>query len=364
MLGGFLGAGKTTTIARLARHFGDRDERVGLVTNDQAHHLVDTQTLRSQGFDVGEVPGACFCCRFDDLIQTVKQLTENQVPDWVIAEPVGSCTDLYATVIQPMRELFGEQFEPGPLVVLLKPEHGRKILGLSKRRGFSPQAEYIFLKQLEEADVIAINKIDRLDADPLDALVTALSQRFPETPILAFSARTGRGFEAIVQAVHSMPRSRTRAMEVDYEIYAAGEAELGWMNCQLSAQATIPFRLDDLVVDLVRWIGDDLTDANQEIAHLKILAQTLQDTAVANRVDSAGKTELSLASQIETTTADVLVNARVATSPDQLTAAVDRAIERMARERSIAIRLIQVQSFRPAKPEPTHRMTLDGPDSS
>ena len=162
MIGGFLGAGKTTTIGRLAAHYVAQGLNVALVTNDQAYDLVDTHTLRAQGFQVGEVPGACFCCKFDDLIDTVGSLSDEKVPDIVIAEPVGSCTDLVATVIQPMRELFGDRFEMGPLVVLLKPVHGKKILSAEKGKGFSPKAEYIFLKQLEEADAIAVNKIDRL----------------------------------------------------------------------------------------------------------------------------------------------------------------------------------------------------------
>ncbi|MCH5377350.1 MAG: cobalamin biosynthesis protein P47K, partial [Planctomycetes bacterium] len=39
MLGGFLGAGKTTAIARLAKHYVDGGRRVGIVTNDQAYDL-------------------------------------------------------------------------------------------------------------------------------------------------------------------------------------------------------------------------------------------------------------------------------------------------------------------------------------
>ena len=50
MLGGFLGAGKTTTIARLASHYQSRGQRVGIVTNDQATDLVDTNSLRAKGF--------------------------------------------------------------------------------------------------------------------------------------------------------------------------------------------------------------------------------------------------------------------------------------------------------------------------
>src|SRR5215470_14545102 len=100
MVGGFLGAGKTTTLTRLARHYMARGQRVGLVTNDQAQDLVDTNSLRGQGFPVEEVAGACFCCRFDELMEKVESLEESQRPDVILAEPVGSCTDLVATVVQ------------------------------------------------------------------------------------------------------------------------------------------------------------------------------------------------------------------------------------------------------------------------
>ena len=74
LVGGFLGAGKTTTMARLARFYMARGQKIGLVTNDQAQGLVDTESLRSQGFPVEEIAGACFCCRFDDLVAKVGQL--------------------------------------------------------------------------------------------------------------------------------------------------------------------------------------------------------------------------------------------------------------------------------------------------
>src|SRR5207253_6209452 len=107
MVGGFLGAGKTTTLARLARYYMDRGQRVGIVTNDQAQDLVDTNSLRSQGFPVEEVAGACFCCRFDDLVARVRELEKGDRPQVILAEPVGSCTDLVATVVQPLKDLYG-----------------------------------------------------------------------------------------------------------------------------------------------------------------------------------------------------------------------------------------------------------------
>ena len=128
MLGGFLGAGKTTLIARLAKHYQSQGRRVGVVTNDQAQDLVDTNNLRSQGLSVEEVPGACFCCHFNDLIAKASRLEERERPDVILAEPVGSCTDLVATVVQPLRDLYGGRFEVAPYPVLFKPSHGLRIL--------------------------------------------------------------------------------------------------------------------------------------------------------------------------------------------------------------------------------------------
>ncbi len=354
MIGGFLGAGKTTTIGRLASHYVAQGLNVALVTNDQAYDLVDTHTLRAQGFQVGEVPGACFCCKFDDLIDTVGSLSDEKTPDIVIAEPVGSCTDLVATVIQPMRELFGDRFEIGPLVVLLKPVHGKKILVEEKGKGFSPKAEYIFLKQLEEADAIAINKIDRLSTEDQELLLELIQKRF-EVPAFGISAREGTNFERLVEAANADAPKRDRMMEMDYVTYAEGEAELGWLNCQTKAESDSRFDLDNLVLKLVEGIGAELKAADCEVAHLKVLGQTMTDAAVANLVGSAVESELSLASEIKTQAADILVNARVAASPEILESIVRKVTNELSSRLGIQLTVGNMQSFRPGKPEPTHR---------
>ena len=355
MLGGFLGAGKTTAIAKLASHYTAQGKSVALVTNDQAYDLVDTHTLRSKGFDVGEVPGACFCCNFDDLIGTISSLSESKIPDIVIAEPVGSCTDLVATVIEPMKDLFGDRFELGPLVVLLKPEHGIKILGSSTGRGFSPKAAYIFLKQLEEADAIVINKVDKLTPAQQSQLQNSVNERFPHIPAIFASARDNTNMEKVIELFDQPPRKRTGRMDVDYETYAIGEAELGWFNCKIDASSEIKFSLDTLALSLVENIGTRISDLGCEVAHLKVIGQTIQNSAVANLVSSAGKSELSLASEVSIAKCELVVNARVAASPKQLEETVGEVVKSLGQELKIALALRNVQCFRPAKPTPTYR---------
>ncbi|MEX0713455.1 MAG: GTP-binding protein, partial [Pirellulales bacterium] len=199
MLGGFLGAGKTTTLARLARYYTDRGQRVALVTNDQAQNLVDTGNLRAQGFSVEEVAGACFCCRFNELVGKVQDLAAAERPDVVLAEPVGSCTDLVATVVQPLKALYGRQFRVAPYAVLFKPSHGLRILRDEPSAGFSPKAAYIFKKQLDEADAIVVNRIDELAPPQLDDLVSLIGARYPSTPQDRMSARTAPGLEQHVE---------------------------------------------------------------------------------------------------------------------------------------------------------------------
>ena len=355
MVGGFLGAGKTTAIAKLAALYTAQGKSVALVTNDQAYDLVDTHTLRSKGFEVGEVPGACFCCNFDDLIGTISALSESKTPDIVIAEPVGSCTDLVATVIEPMKELLGDRFELGPLVVLLKPEHGMKILGSANGKGFSPKAEYIFLKQLEEADAIVINKIDKLTPAQTSELLNNVNQRFPDVPAITASVRNDTNIDQVMNLFDQAPRKRSVMMDVDYETYAIGEAELGWFNCKIDASSDDKFSLDDVALSLVDNIGAKISELGCEVAHLKVIGQTMQNSAVANLVSSDGTSELSLASAVSIEKCELVVNARVAASPQQLEQTVSEVSASLAKTLGIALVLSNVQCFRPAKPTPTHR---------
>ena len=206
--------------------------------------------MRSQGFDVGEVAGACFCCSFDELVATADSLSGDQAPDVLLAEPVGSCTDLVATIVLPLQQLLGDRFEMAPFGVLLKPSHGRRILAKGDdqpRSGFSPQAEYIFRKQLEEADYLMIGRADQLTAEEIAALTQSLKTWSPmDIPVVAVSPKTGQGVDQVLGYIESPMVAGRRVLDIDYDTYADGEAELGWVNLTANLTSDVPVDLDDI----------------------------------------------------------------------------------------------------------------------
>lgn len=355
MVGGFLGAGKTTTLARLARLYQERGQRVGLVTNDQAADLVDTTSLRAQGFPVAEVAGACFCCKFDDLVRQVEALRDHERPDIILAEPVGSCTDLVATVVQPLRDLCGDRFQVAPYVVLFKPSHGQRILGDEPGGGFSPKAAYIFRKQLEEADAILLNRIDELSEAAQRELSALVGRHHPGVPLLRVSARTGQGFEALTELLDQDGNFGRKVLDIDYDTYAAGEAELGWLNSSVHVTAGQPFALDDLLLEITRRLRQELAGQQAEVAHLKTIGLWEGSFGVANLVSSRTEPELSLPSRGQVREADLIVNARVAIDPTVLEAHVRQTVDAACSARGAQAEYRNIQSFRPGRPTPTHR---------
>src|SRR6185436_695852 len=199
--------------------------------------LVDTTMLRARGYATEEITGGCFCCRFNTLTEAAQKLTDRTRPDVFIAEPVGSCTDLVATVTYPLRRIYGDSFSIAPLSVLVDPIRAQRIFGLEQGGKFSEKVLYIYRKQLEEADLIVINKCDLVSEARLAALRQAIMANFREAELVQISARDGTGLDAWFNRISDADQPLGLAMEVDYETYADGEALLGWLNCtaQLSA---------------------------------------------------------------------------------------------------------------------------------
>jgi len=103
LVGGFLGSGKTTLLIEVGKRLvSEHGKRVAIITNDQGEVLVDTKTAKDAGLAATEVVGGCFCCRFPNFIDSVDKMLKEAKPHIILAEPVGSCMDISATVIGPL----------------------------------------------------------------------------------------------------------------------------------------------------------------------------------------------------------------------------------------------------------------------
>ena len=364
LLGGFLGAGKTTLIGQIARRYTSAGRTVGIITNDQAADLVDTQNLRAQGFAVGEVAGACFCCSFDEMVATADRLAETGPPDLLLAEPVGSCTDLVATIVLPLQQMLGDRFELAPFGVLLKPTHGKRILSVdsnpTKRSGFSAQAEYIFLKQLEEADYLMIGRADTLSGDEIAELKRRLAKVAPDVPVISVSPKSGDGVDEVIGFIESPMQAGKRVLEIDYDTYADGEAELGWVNLTATLASDGTSDLDSYASQIVREIGRQIIEnSDGAIAHVKASLSGDGAHAVANLVDNFSEIELGLmAGRPVKGPLDVVVNARVSIDPTILQSFCETAVTEIAEQNKMEIRSMAARSLRPGRPTPTHRLSV------
>lgn len=361
MIGGFLGAGKTTAVGKLARKLADQGKRVGLITNDQGRNLVDTAMLRAQGFATEEIPGGCFCCRFNSLVDASQKLTASTRPEVFIAEPVGSCTDLVATVTYPLRRLYGDNFTVAPVSVLVDPVRAERIFGLAQGGSFSEKVLYIYRKQIEEADLVVISKCDLLEAARLAALRQAIAAQYPQKEILTVSARSGTNLDEWFARLVSAEQSASTAMQVDYQVYADGEALLGWLNCTVQLSAPQPFDSAQLLRQLAGEIQQRLQNSQAEVAHLKMTlspdASLAGEIAAVNLVRNDFVPELSYHLEEPVKSGQLIINLRAEAAPAVLGAAVREGLAAAAQHfPNLTATLDHLEHFRPGKPTPTHRI--------
>ena len=255
-VGGFLGAGKTTLIACAAERLAQRGLRVAAVMNDQDQGLVDTMFSQSRSLSTREVAGGCFCCRFSDFIDAAEQL-ESAAPDVIFAEPVGSCIDLSATIMQPLKASFSGRFELAPLTVLVDPAMAERAYSES---GVDDTA-YLFRNQIAEADILCLTKAD----------VRMRPERLPVPVDFHLSARSGEGVdEWLDEVLHGGRVVGSRVLDVDYSRYAEAEAALGWVNVHSEIMLDVPASPACVAGPLLDELDRELTRAGSNIAHLKI----------------------------------------------------------------------------------------------
>ena len=357
-IGGFLGAGKTTTMMAAAAELEAKGEIVSIITNDQGNELVDTQMAKTTSVaSVSEVTGGCFCCRFEDLASTIMQIMETTNPTVVLAEAVGSCTDLQSTVVRPMKAIYKDKLSVAPLVILLDPFRYSGISSSWSDGSVESDLAYLYRHQLDEADIIVINKIDIL-SDGGHELIKHVQEKFPHAHVMPLSAKTGKGISQLtdIWLTDGAANSKHRAFEIDYERYGAAEAELAWTNQTFKSIAQEdkfnPKRWADT---FLRELCDSLNRQDAMIGHVKIRGETI-DGAIKASITVDSMPTYDEYHNLEVQTVIWTLNARVAIATDALEQAIDSSILAADIDEHSDTEKISGSIFNPGFPVPVYRM--------
>src|SRR6185295_2473059 len=214
----------------------------------------------------------------------------------------------------------------------------------------------------EEANFIIVNKCDAIAETLRGPLVAALQKEFPRARVLACSAKTGAGLDDWFDAIDLTQPDSGPAMELNYDTYAEGEALLGWLNCTVRLDADAPFDANETLMGLARGIRDRVSRKGHEIAHLKMTLDSEDGTgslSVVSLVRSDGEPDLRESLLDKVDGGSLIVNLRAEADPEFLKITVDEAISAIGG--GVRAKMEHMDRFRPARPQPIHRMTCAEP---
>lgn len=357
LVGGFLGSGKTTAIISITRQLISQGKKVGVVTNDQGKYLVDTSFLRSNQIPTVEVTNGCFCCRYEDLEEKLAQLDASSKPDVVFAESVGSCGDIVATVIKPLMELEGSKTPPTSFSVFADSQLLLAFLE-GEELPFSENVLYIFKKQIEEAQILIINKVDLLSESEVDQVYKLAINAFPGKIIRLQNSTSDEDTQIWYQLLKSNSSiSNIQPVEMDYERYGKGEAELAWFDQEIKIKQQ-DGSVFPVIISLIEKILNGIVSQKGIIGHLKLMISSDQEQVKISipTIEQPGWKEELL--HYQGNEAMVLINARVQLSPKQLNAIVSNAVDTLSKIPSVQVVTSSADSFQPGFPNPTHRISV------
>lgn len=176
VLGGWLGAGKTTLVNHLLRHADGR--RIAVAVNDFGDVSIDADLIEGADGGVLSLAGGCICCAIgSDLFSGLRAIVAREpAPDILLLETSGVA--LPAAVARTARLVPGIDVQG--TVVLFDSQAGQEHLA----------DRYIadtVVQQVDEADLILLSKIDQVTPAQQKAAQQWLAQRQPTTPVIPVS---------------------------------------------------------------------------------------------------------------------------------------------------------------------------------
>lgn len=171
VIGGYLGAGKTTLVNRLLRE--PAGERLAVLVNDFGAVGIDAELIEAFDGRTMSLTNGCICCSLvDGFAEVLTELRDgDRPPDRVVVETSGVADP---RAVAQWAHLPG--FRLGRVVALAD-------AGAVRRQAADRYVGRHVVRQLAGADVIVLNKVDRVDPPRLVALRDWLATAAPGVPV-------------------------------------------------------------------------------------------------------------------------------------------------------------------------------------
>lgn len=179
IIGGFLGSGKTTTLINLGKNLIDDGQKVAIIVNEIGEIGIDGDTITNFGMVTKEITNGCICCTLKiNMEYTLENLNNEFGPDTVIIEPTGLAFP--NQIKQDLEQMDIEDLSFAPIVTLVD---GCRF------KAEVDQIPKFILTQIEESDILGINKNDIADIENIKTTWEFLKDKNPKAKIIDFSAK-------------------------------------------------------------------------------------------------------------------------------------------------------------------------------
>ena len=274
VMSGFLGAGKTTTMIALGMHMGKTYGKPGIIANDLGANLVDTNLTQTSGCTVEEIASGCICYQMDNTIDKIRRLMMRDGCIFVMSDIPGLGVGALDHTYHRLADDCSDWITLSPFTVLVDPERIKMLLPEGKDINLPEEIKYLMQLQLEEADLVVLNKIDLIDEEERERNIRFLREACPDIPVMAISALTGEGIPELAEYLETHESQLKNFSVRDNEKFQEAEKTLTWYNRRMFIKQLDDRKIDcnAVIDDLIEEVRMGLIERKRNVPHLKTFA--------------------------------------------------------------------------------------------
>ena len=274
VVSGFLGAGKTTTMIALAEHMNKTFGETAIIANDLGANLVDTNLTQTSGCTVDEIASGCICYQMDNTVDQIRRLRDKDGAVFVMSDIPGCGVGALDHVYHRLATDNADEFTLSPFTVVVDPERLRMIMPERADINLPEELVYLLKLQLEEADLVVLNKADLLAPEDVERYVDFLHAACPDIPVMVISALERTGIEELAEFIATHETALKNFSVRNNQEFADAEAKLTWYNRRLYLKTNDGGKIDcnAVVDDLIESIRMGLIEKKRNVPHLKTFA--------------------------------------------------------------------------------------------